>query len=104
MRDRALTLLRANARPDPRDGAEARLVEVDLYDLAVAICRKYHVTISGVLCPKRTQALARARHEIWWTIRTQTQLSVTEIGVLFGVDHTTIISGIKLHKGRHGKA
>lgn len=99
-----LKLLRSkqDARPDPRDGAENRLIAVDLYDLVVAICKKYHVMISGVLCRKRTRALATARHEIWWTIRTQTVLSVSEIGELFGVDHTSVMSGIESHERRNG--
>lgn len=88
--------------PDPRDGAETRLIAVDLYELVVTICKKYHVMISGVLGRKRTQALCRARQEIWWTIRTQTVLSVTEIGELFGVDHTTVMSGVESHERRNG--
>lgn len=97
-----LKLLRSksDALPDHRDGAENRLIAVDLYDLVVSICKKYHVMISGVLGRKRTQGLAIARHEIWWTIRTQTVLSVTEIGELFGVDHTTVMNGIESYERR----
>ena len=98
-----LKLLRAHeTKTDPRDGAENRLIAVDLYDLVVAICKKYHVMISGVLGAKRTQALAIARHEIWWTIRGQTRLSLGEIAGLFGVDHTTVMTGIESHERRNG--
>lgn len=103
MRDRPLKLLRSHeTRPDPRDGAENRLIAVDLYDLVVAVCRKYHVMISGVLGAKRTQALATARHEIWWTIYEQTKLSRPEIGELFGVDPSTVLSGIESHERMMG--
>lgn len=96
-------LLRSkNPSVDPRDGAETRLIAVDLYELVVSVCKKYHVMISGVLCAKRTQALAYARHEIWWTIYEQTELSRPEIAELFGVDNSTVLSGIEAHERRMG--
>lgn len=62
-----------------------------------SVCKRYAVTPEEVCSRRRTKNVARARHEFWWRLRNRdgSTFSYVEIGALFGMDHTTILSGVR---------
>lgn len=81
----------------------ARLREIGMLDDVRAIAARYHVTIGQLCGTVRTPTATAARHAAWAHVRTITRLSSTEIGALFGRDHTTVLSGLARarERGRH---
>lgn len=51
----------------------------------------FDVSAREILGIGRTARVARARHVAMWLIRTNTNLSLVEIGTTFGRDHGTVI-------------
>lgn len=82
------------------------LDERDLLELVAAVGRARGVTVQQICGRQRTQAVARARHEVWWQLRhhPERHYSLVEIGRLFGRGHTTVRHGIDLHTRRGGRA
>jgi chromosomal replication initiation ATPase DnaA len=74
----------------------------DLLGIAEEVCRRRGITLADLCGRGRTQAVARARHEVWWTLRHDSRhhFSLGEIGALFGRDHATVHHGIVAHHGR----
>jgi chromosomal replication initiation ATPase DnaA len=74
----------------------------DLLPLALEVCKRRGVTLTEVCGRARSQAISRARHEVWWRIRHHPEraYSYPEIARLFARDHTTIIAGISAHERR----
>ena len=56
--------------------------------------KKYGVSIEDIKSKKKTDSIANARHVAVYIIRKLTDLSLKEIGKIFGRDHSTIISSI----------
>ena len=56
--------------------------------------KKYGVSIEDIKSKKKTDSIANARHIAVYIIRNLTDLSLKEIGKIFGRDHSTIISSI----------
>ena len=56
--------------------------------------KKYGVSIEDIKSKKKTDSIANARHIAVYIIRKLTDLSLKEIGKIFGRDHSTIISSI----------
>lgn len=86
----------------------ARLQERGLFDDLLAICRRRHVLMEEVLIGKhlRTKAVVAARDEFCSYLRDR-GLSLTEIGRLVGLNHSTCTYSIRRHKEREasdGKA
>lgn len=57
-------------------------------------CRHFAVDPDDVLAGRRQQAVLDARHVFMWLMRQQGR-SYPEIGHELGMDHTTIINGVK---------
>jgi chromosomal replication initiation ATPase DnaA len=74
----------------------------DLLPLVDDVCKCRGVTLDDVCGRARSQAIARARHEVWWRIRhhPEREYSYPEIARLFARDHTTIMAGISAHERR----
>jgi chromosomal replication initiation ATPase DnaA len=70
-----------------------RLRVRDLLSLVVDVCTSRGVTLHEVCGRTRTQAVSRARQEVWWRLRNHPErhYSYPEIARLFARDHTTSI-------------
>jgi chromosomal replication initiation ATPase DnaA len=66
------------------------------------VCKRRGVTLDEVCGRARSQAISRARQEVWWRIRHHPERSYSypEIARLFARDHSTIIAGICAHERR----
>ncbi len=58
------------------------------------VSKKYGVPIDDIKSKKKTDSIANARHVSIYIIRKLTDLSLKEIGKIFGRDHSTVISSI----------
>ena len=58
------------------------------------VSKKYGVSIDDIKSKKKTDSIAGARHISIYIIRKLTDLSLKEIGKIFGRDHSTVISSI----------
>ena len=58
------------------------------------VSRKYGVSVEDIKSKKKTDSIAGARHISIYIIRKLTDLSLKEIGKIFGRDHSTVISSI----------
>lgn len=56
--------------------------------------KKYGISIEDIKSKKKTDSIANARHIAVYIIRKLTDLSLKDIGKIFGRDHSTIISSI----------
>jgi chromosomal replication initiation ATPase DnaA len=74
----------------------------DLLPLVDEVCKRRGVTLNEVCGRARSQAISRARQEVWWRIRhhPEREYSYPEIAQLFARDHTTIMAGISAHERR----
>jgi chromosomal replication initiation ATPase DnaA len=74
----------------------------DLLGIVEGVCRRRGITLADLCNRGRTQAVARARHEVWWTLRHDPghHFSLAEIGAIFGRDHATVLHGIDAHRAR----
>lgn len=73
-----------------------------LLPLVDEVCALRGVTRAEVCGRARTKAVAQARAEVWFRMRTMPgrAYSLTEIGIIFGRAHETVMSGIKAHVAR----
>jgi chromosomal replication initiation ATPase DnaA len=86
---------------NPSDVAD-QLRARDLLDLVGEVCTRRGVTLDEVCGRARSQAISRARHEVWWRIRhhPERHYSYPEIARLFARDHTTVMAGISAYQRR----
>ncbi len=62
--------------------------------ILIHVSKKYGVSVVDIKSKKKTDSIAGARHISIYIIRKLTDLSLKEIGKVFGRDHSTIISSI----------
>ena len=74
----------------------------NLRHLLDRVCRRRVVTPEQLCSRGRTQAVVRARQELWWQLRHDPEhhYSLSEIARLFGRDHSTVLYGIHAHRRR----
>ena len=58
------------------------------------VSKKYGVSVDDIKSKKKTDNIANARHVSVYLIRKLTDLSLKDIGKIFGRDHSTIISSV----------
>ena len=58
------------------------------------VSKKHGVSVEDIKSKKKTDSIATARHTSIYIIRKLTDLSLKEIGRVFGRDHSTVISSI----------
>ncbi len=58
------------------------------------VSKKYGVSVDDIKSKKKTDSIAGARHVSIYIIRKLTDLSLKDIGRIFGRDHSTIISSV----------
>lgn len=59
------------------------------------VSKKHGVTISEIVGRQRSMHIVDARYEVMWRMKTETTLSLTQIGVRLGRDHSTVMHGVK---------
>jgi chromosomal replication initiation ATPase DnaA len=81
---------------------ENQLRARELLALVDDVCKRRGVTLDELCGRARSQAISRARHEVWWRIRhhPEREYSYPEIARIFARDHTTIMAGISAHERR----
>ena len=62
--------------------------------ILTAVCKNYGIGIDQIKSKKKTDNIANARHIATYIIRKMTDLSLKEIGAIFGRDHTTVMASI----------
>lgn len=84
----------------------ATLCTHGLLDLVAAVCARRGVTRDELCGRGRTQAVAAARHELWWLIRHHPDrcYSYAEIARLVSRDHATVFHGVATHDRLHARS
>lgn len=71
------------------------------HQIARAVAKAYNISWAEFRSKRRWPYLVKARQHAMWEIRHATTLSLPAIGrVLGGLDHTTILWGIRAHQKR----
>lgn len=61
----------------------------------------HRIPVDEMLSERRQRHLVYARQDAMWRIRQQTTFSLPRIGGFFGgMDHTTVLHGIRAHEAR----
>jgi len=68
--------------------------EVLVDRILLSVSKKYGVLVDDIKSKKKTENIALARHTAIYIIRELTDLSLKDIGKIFGRDHSTIMSSI----------
>jgi chromosomal replication initiation ATPase DnaA len=82
------------------DDIIAELAALDLLDVAESIARYHGVTKEDALGRSHRRAPSAARQHLWAELYQRTSMSYSDLGALFGRDHTTIITGVAAHQAR----
>ena len=77
------------------DDVIARIIIVGALGAVTRIAREHGVSLETLVSRDRHRHAALARHHAWAVIRWTLALSYPEIGRMFGVDHCTVIQGIR---------
>jgi chromosomal replication initiation ATPase DnaA len=74
----------------------------DLLPLVDEVCKRRGATLDEICGRARSQAISRARQEVWWRIRNhpEREYSFPEIARLFARDHTTVMAGVSAYARR----
>ena len=84
-----------NAYPPSRGETRARILR--------EVCEKHGVTLDELRGEARPADVCDARHEAFYRMRVEVNLSYPRIGqVMGGFDHATVIHGIEKHAQLHG--
>ncbi len=75
-------------------------VSVTVDKIFAAVYKKYGISKEDLIGQKRSRDIAQARHISIYLIRNITEMSLPNIGKIFGRDHTTIISSIEVVEKR----
>jgi chromosomal replication initiation ATPase DnaA len=72
-----------------------RLAAVGVLRAAIVIVKQNGTTFGLIAARSKTRSVIRSKHQIQAYLRVVRGLSWNEIGAIFDVDHTTVISGVK---------
>lgn len=94
----------AVATPESPEERNKRLLrgldESGLLGLVQNVAIRFAVTVDDIVSHSRTRSVAAARHMCWRAISMVHRKSLPEIGKLFEVDHTSVLSGLRSAKRR----
>lgn len=76
-----------------------RLADIGVLYTALGICRAHHADPNAVFGRDRHKSAAAARRHIWMVLRHTLLMSYPEIGRVFGVDHTSVLYGVRRAEG-----
>ena len=71
----------------------------------IEVARKHGLAVADLTGPRRARKIVAARQEAYYRMRTETMLSLLQIGQrLGGKDHTTVLYGIRRYEAITGGA
>lgn len=86
------------------DGETIRLPNYAWKRIMHEVAEKHRVTVGEIKSSNRAQHLVRARYEVFYRLRTETDMSLPAIGRRCGGrDHTTVLHGIRKYMSTHGE-
>ncbi len=97
----------APAPPNPGLGASIPALPGRVRFLLERICALHHLPTEAMFGPRRTARIMAARRHAWAEIGKLIKpdgrpVSSVQIGLWFGVDHTTVLYGVRQHRnGRY---
>lgn len=69
--------------------------------IVLEVAAQHGVSLPEITGHQRAYNIVRARHEAFYRLKTETQLSLPQIGrKMGGRDHTTVLHGVRKHKER----
>jgi chromosomal replication initiation ATPase DnaA len=74
----------------------------ELEEMLYRVAKEHHVTLAEMFTASRQ--FSKARHAAWYDMYATGHWSYPRIGQVFGVDHTTVMSGVKSHRAKVGLA
>ena len=77
---------------------DAEPIAVTLDKIFTAIYKKYNISRDDILSSKRTKEVANARHIAIYLLRSIAEMSLPNVGRLFGRDHSTVHASEELIK------
>lgn len=81
---------------DPSD-IEEDLKARGLWDLVEEVAKSRYLLTDELLGRGRLAAICLARFELWSKLRERTGWGTPQLGLMLGVDHSTILAGVKRH-------
>lgn len=78
-----------------RHSIAERLRTVGLLDVVQRHATAHYVTLEDLCSDRRTASAVAARTGVWKELRQTTNMSLPELGALFGRDHTTVIHALR---------
>lgn len=93
----------AQPAPAPYDhcGGSSMRVPLTWREILTEVCQKHQIRLEAIMGLTRKREVVRARHEVFYRLREEQQLTFAHIGeVLGGFDHTTVRHGCALHARR----
>lgn len=72
-----------------------------VWEIVDAVATKHCLTRVQILSTNRQRSISHPRHEAMYELRKRTNMSLAQIGRVFGgMDHTSIVHGIRAHTAR----
>lgn len=72
-------------------------------DIVMEVAKKHKITLPEITGRQRQHKIVLARHEAFYRLKTETPLSLPEIGrKMGGRDHTSVLHGYRAHMKREG--
>lgn len=73
-------------------------------DVLAKVAIKHGVTRDEMMSTSRSLVVVRARHEACYLLMKEQKYGYSDLGRIFGKDHTTILHGVRKHCETHGLA
>jgi chromosomal replication initiation ATPase DnaA len=90
---------RSHRSPREVEGLRQRLARRGLLEKLESLCKEYNVLLDAVLAGRRNTRIVQARDACICKIL-KVPMSTTEVGELFGMDHSSITSARQRYEAR----
>lgn len=92
-----ISLWKGEITPDAGDKRTMR-------EIAADVAQAHRLTLDDLRQPTHARRIAWPRQEAMAAIRATGRYSYPQIGRFFGMDHTSVIHGVRAHKARTAQA
>ena len=78
-------------------GRKGKANHVTMRDIVDEVAKKHNFIAKDLMTPSRRMKFVAARHEAFYRMRHELNMSYPRIAAFFGMDHTTVMHGINKH-------